>query len=152
MICVLKQTVNHISARPVILCCFLLNQPSTVTHICRAISVVQEIPYGKRRPATSGRTQKETLLRIKKSTISSDAYDASSLVVYLPVTHTSNAHAEHAKHVAWAWRAAPKCACSWDVNAQACRTYTEALSSHTPFNYEHRCAHELAGTLEQQSK
>lgn len=101
-------------ARLAIFCCSVLKQAVIVTHICWAIDVVQEIPYGKRQPATSGRTHWETALRLKISPshlmlaprTGKCVWRPLALFLYLPVTHTAAAQAEAARHAVWLWQAA----------------------------------------------
>lgn len=91
-----------------IFCCSVLEQAVIVTHICWAIDVVQEIPYGKRQPATSGRTHWETALRLKISPSHLNLVPRTGKCVWrpLPVTHTAAAQAEPARHAVWLWQAA----------------------------------------------
>lgn len=90
------------------------NRPSLSLTICWAIDVVQEIPYGKRLPATSGRTPWETVLRLKISPshlmlaprTGKCVWRPLVLFLYLPVTHTAAAQAEPTRHAVWLWQAA----------------------------------------------
>lgn len=101
-------------ARLAIFCRSVLKEAFIVTHICWAIDVVQEIPYGKRQPATSGRTHWETVLRLKISPshlmlaprTGKCVWHPLAIFLYLPVTHTAAAKAETARHAGWLWQAA----------------------------------------------
>lgn len=55
-----NKDAQYCLARLAIFCCSAFKEAAIVTRICWAIDVVQEIPYGKRQPATSGRTHWET--------------------------------------------------------------------------------------------